>query len=128
MTELNQYPIDPYSLAKLFASYNPEEEARKELFIKNCPHIEYEQDMGASIPFCRIDGNMCNGQCLKTPQRDATPPKTNADRIRAMSDEELAEVITDDWCEIVCSGTDYLCRDGTCEQHVLKWLKEEVKE
>ncbi|MBO7677530.1 MAG: hypothetical protein J6S49_08455 [Erysipelotrichaceae bacterium] len=54
-------------------------------------------------------------------------PKTNADRIRAMSDEELASVITDDWCEIVCNGT-YLCNDGTCEQHVLKWLKEEVKE
>ena len=52
---------------------------------------------------------------------------TNADRIRAMSDEELAEVITDDWCEIVCSGTDYLCRDGTCEQHVLKWLKQEAE-
>lgn len=52
---------------------------------------------------------------------------TNADRIRSMTDEELASVITDDWCEIVCSGTDYLCNDGTCEQHVLKWLKEEVK-
>lgn len=52
---------------------------------------------------------------------------TNADRIRSMTDEELASVITDDWCEIVCGGTDYLC-EGTCEQHVLKWLKEEVKE
>lgn len=50
---------------------------------------------------------------------------TNADRIRSMTDEELASVITDDWCEIVCSGT-YLCNDGNCEQHVLKWLKEEV--
>jgi len=57
----------------------------------------------------------------------ATPPKTNADRIRNMTDEELASVITDDWCEIVCSGTDYFC-DGACEQYVLKWLKEEVKE
>lgn len=53
--------------------------------------------------------------------------KTNADRIRIMTDEELASVITDDWCEIICSGTDYLC-DGTCEQHVLKWLKEEAGE
>lgn len=52
--------------------------------------------------------------------------QTNADRIRSMTDEELASVITDDWCEIVCSGTDYLC-DGNCEQYVLKWLKEEVK-
>ena len=60
----------------------------------------------------------------------ATPPKTNADRIREMSDEELAEKITDEmhgniWCEIVCSEMDYVC-DGACEQHVLKWLKEEA--
>lgn len=74
MAELNQYPIDPYSLVKRFASYNPEEEARKEFIIKNCPHIEYEQDMGANIPFCQIDGNMCNGQCLKTPQRAVEAP------------------------------------------------------
>lgn len=53
---------------------------------------------------------------------------TNADRIRNMTDEELASVITDDWCEIVCSGTDYLCNGGTCEQHVLKWLKEDAVE
>lgn len=53
---------------------------------------------------------------------------SNGDAIRSMTDEELAAVITDDWCEIVCSGTDYLCNDGTCEQHVLKWLKEEVKD
>lgn len=59
-------------------------------------------------------------------------PVTNADKIRAMSDEELAEKITDEmhgniWCEIACSEMDYVC-DGACEQHVLKWLKEEVKE
>ena len=63
---------------------------------------------------------------------EATPPKTNADRIRAMTDEELAEKITNEmhgniWCEIACSETDYVC-DGACEQHVLKWLKENVRD
>lgn len=58
---------ETYSLVKWFASYNPEEGARKELYIKNYPYIDYEQDMGANIPFCQIDGNMCNVQCLKTP-------------------------------------------------------------
>jgi len=59
------YPIDPYWIAKKIATYNPEEEARKENIMKNCNHIEYEQDMGAHIPFCKLDGQMCNMQCLK---------------------------------------------------------------
>lgn len=70
--------------------------------------------------------NQCDAIWL-IPERFKTGTPTNADRIRAMSDEELAAVITDDWCEIVCNGT-YLCNDGTCEQHVLKWLKEEAGE
>lgn len=59
------WPIDPYLIAKKFAAYNPEEEARKEKIMKNCSYIEYEQDMGAHIPFCKLDGQMCNMQCLK---------------------------------------------------------------
>jgi hypothetical protein len=72
----------------------------------------------------------CTGKGLKATVYKCSGYKhkqTNADKIRSMTDEELASVITDDWCEIVCSGT-YLCNDGTCEQHVLKWLKEEVKD
>ena len=39
-------------------------------------------------------------------------PPTNADRIRAMGDEELAELLCSaDWCE----HCDYLRGDGTCE-------------
>ena len=30
---------------------------------KNCPMIEWEQDMGATIPFCKLDKLYCNGQC-----------------------------------------------------------------
>ena len=32
---------------------------------ESCPKIEWEQDMGAHIPFCMIDGQLCNGQCQK---------------------------------------------------------------
>ena len=44
-------------------------------------------------------------------------PKTNADRIRAMSDEELADVV-------VCPHTGKwdLCRDN-CKKCRLEWLK-----
>ena len=44
-----------------------------------------------------------------------TPPMTNADRIRAMSDEELAEFLAGTWNKI------YNCLDW------LDWLKQEVK-
>lgn len=52
-------------------------------------------------------------------------PKTNADRIRAMSDEQLAKMIT--------KPIGYACRkdcdienDG-CEDCVLAWLKQDAK-
>lgn len=32
-------------------------------FVKNCPSVEWEQDMHADIPFCKLDGEMCNMQC-----------------------------------------------------------------
>lgn len=32
-------------------------------YIQNCPSVEWEQDMGKSIPFCGLDGDMCDMQC-----------------------------------------------------------------
>ena len=32
---------------------------------ESCPKIEWEQDMNACVPFCMIDGQLCNGQCRK---------------------------------------------------------------
>ena len=52
---------------------------------------------------------------------DAKP--TNADRIRSMTDEELAKSITDDLCDRVCHSP--LSCDGNCETQVLAWLKQE---
>lgn len=56
-------------------------------------------------------------------------PKTNADRIRSMSDEELAYYMmrtTKCPCEARASGC---CRsDITCQKAWLDWLREEVKE
>ena len=51
-------------------------------------------------------------------------PITNADRIRSMTDEELANCITDDLCDRVCHSP--LSCDGNCETQVLAWLKQEV--
>ena len=52
-------------------------------------------------------------------------PITNADRIRSMSDEELADFITDDMCGLICG--DPLACEGQCKQKMLDWLKEEEK-
>ena len=53
--------------------------------------------------------------------------QTNADRIRAMTDKELAEFLC---CpQSVCPVDDCEeCYDDNCQKCVLKWLKKEVKE
>ena len=58
-------------------------------------------------------------------------PQTNADRIRAMSDEELAEFITVakercDYCQL--AYTEGACTETLCEDAMLKWLKQPVKD
>lgn len=52
---------------------------------------------------------------------------TNADRIRAMSDEELAELLRDTVCPVVQSDT--VCEwFGNCFNCWLDWLKQPVKD
>lgn len=57
---------------------------------------------------------------------------TNADRIRAMSDEELAETIVHTYGNGgVCPPNHknlYCSLDGVCDKCWLAWLKEEVTE
>lgn len=53
-------------------------------------------------------------------------PQTNADRIRSMSDEELAELLCIDHC-VQIRGNNKLC-DGTCFLCVEEWLRQPVKD
>lgn len=74
----------------------------------------------ASRCFCNIDPDEC----------DAWPdpvPVSNADRIRAMSDEELATTIhairlgwTATWCDYHCENEG----DDGCDKCVLAWLEQ----
>ena len=62
---------------------------------------------------------------IKCPLYNAKP-QTNADRIRAMSDEELAKFIPD-WsytnaCK--CDEQPYVDCNNECEKCVLEWLKQ----
>lgn len=52
-------------------------------------------------------------------------PKTNSDRIRAMTDEELAKVLADFVVRQGCSPDD-ICRD-TCTNCWLNWLRSPVE-
>lgn len=50
-----------------------------------------------------------------------TEPITNADRIRAMSDEELADVVANG---VGCVLKAPHCMDVDCTPCILKWLKQ----
>lgn len=95
----------------------------------------------------RIDGYKCvedmvqavlnytyKGKTLKEWADSISNPQTNADRIRAMSDEELAVVIawpylaSPPWCSehTTCP---YISEDPTpCDKCALDWLKQEVED
>ena len=66
--------------------------------------------------------------------KDEVKKHTNADRIRNMSDEELAEFLTGDALNIInCCDCDepeseYGSCIGDCKNPWLKWLKAEAKE
>lgn len=34
-------------------------------YVKTCPNVEWEEDMGKTIPFCKIDRQFCNQQCKR---------------------------------------------------------------
>lgn len=55
------------------------------------------------------------------------PPKTNADRIRRMTDEELAEWLLSQGCK--AHNTDEWCKkQRNCQACWLAWLKQEAKD
>ena len=67
-------------------------------------------------------------------QYEPAQPKTNADRIRTMSNEELAEFITPVKCvdcRLLDCGVEEEMLNGkrrTCQERVLDWLKQEAKD
>lgn len=61
-------------------------------------------------------------------QYEPPQPLTNADRIRSMTDEELAKFVSGtDFCELLCNDTP-VCIDGQCFARLLNWLRQEAKD
>lgn len=73
----------------------------------------------------KVDPATC--QCVSyCPQ--ATPPKTNADRIRAMNDEELADKFEEIQLKTVKAyGNDDLLLKGKLKKYWLDWLRQECE-
>jgi len=70
----------------------------------------------------------CPDGCPVETPKDSRNIVTNADRIRSMSDEELAEWLVDaNMCERVCIEEDY-CGCDVCVNRVTDWLKQPLKE
>lgn len=65
--------------------------------------------------------------CLQSPCKDEKP--SNADRIRAMTDEELAEMMSpnDNGCPPIMRGCTSCLGQTSCEKCWLDWLKQEAE-
>ena len=89
--------------------------------MQKCETCEYEKV--CEIPdFVRNDLKLCKTYKEKK-------AKTNADKIRSMSDEELAEYIEPKWfdcsdfCEDFGVGCAYTCKHNKGAEFLLNWLK-----
>ena len=94
---------------------------------EDCYWYEEEHDMGATIPFCKLRKGLDPIEyedCAKCEKYHSKYKRTNADRIRSMTDEELADVIAEGFCSGRLDKCDNYKR---CTDCTLDWLKEEVK-
>lgn len=71
----------------------------------------------------------CTGEISYCEESNLRIPMTNADRIRSMTDEELAKFIYEQ-ADCFCQARfgDCIRDEEHCRKAWLKWLKEEVKE
>ena len=72
---------------------------------------------------CSCPDGTCDMNCGM--YRIAAGKPSNADRIRAMTDEELAEFIGGDPMHDICPSDCFEDPDRPCKVCVLKWLKQE---
>lgn len=92
--------------------------------------METKTDMTPSVPVKQdVDAATCPAsECCP----NATPPITNADRIRVMTDEELARLLASntDCNECIIYAYKDACMENydTCVCQWLDWLRQEVEE
>lgn len=101
----------------------------------NAPHYKEDcywygewQDMGARIPYCKCkkfpEDTIGPNDCESCKQYHSKYKPSNADKLRAMSDEELAEFIWNAMDDI-CPNNCHEDPERPCEVCILDWLKQE---
>lgn len=101
---------------------------------KNCVYNVLKTDSYDGTKFDWCDRYLDNYETDKAEKCRAYKPKTNADKIRCMTDEELANFIMEDrWdCNDCPSGQENMDNpyggkcDNKCFEHCLDWLRKEV--
>ena len=100
----------------------------------NCGGFLRAESLGWICQKCRGFISLQDGKFYEYVEKPFMPPQTNADRIRAMSDDELAKHLHDiGWdCHLCTEHTrldnEPLLRsekcDENCVKHCLEWLKQ----
>lgn len=99
---------------------------------EDCYWYKEEPNMGAHIPCCQSKGGnyIEPKDCENCEHYHSKYKKTNADRFRSMTDEELSSWINDHVdCNRRCEALKDGCMDSdsTCMAAWLEWLKEEAE-
>ena len=98
-----------------------EKEEMKKMRDNGCSGCKYEHLKGSEKPCCDC-ANM---------HMDKYEPITNADRIRNMSDEELAEFMSENtscyYCKVQCEDRPNSPTESSCNFRWLDWLQSEAE-
>ena len=96
------------------------------IMVNNCGNCKHREVAGYEEP-CSSCRTTSGGTPTKWEQQNAT--KTNADRVRAMSDEELCDFLYSykffEMCKEGCGECSY---QGECVRRLMEWLKQPAEE
>jgi hypothetical protein len=105
----------------------------KQTICPNCGGSLESVSIGWRCKKCKGFISLQDGKFFEYVEKPLMPPMTNADRIRAMSDEELAKFVADNHCCQCCNYFDTCTRvvgsaDRACLEYHLERLKQPAED
>lgn len=97
----------------------------KQTVCPNCGGILRAESHGWICEKCKGFISLQDGKFYEYIEKPFMPQQTNADRIRAMSDEELADVVANG---VGCVRKAPHCMSDDCTPCILEWLKQPAEE
>lgn len=99
-------------------------------FCPKCGEKMRAVSIGWLCPKCKCFADT-NGDVLVYEDKPFMPKPTNGDLLRSMSDEELAEWMsencTDSFCDIICNGDCKAINTRQCREIILGYLRQEAE-